>query len=174
MSISDEMMWRYYELLTDVQLPEIEKMKAEAHPMQAKKELARRIVQDFHSTEAAAKAGEDWAKQRQKELRPDNLPGHIDEIQVSYENVKTDDAPSASNDTYLWIKLDRLLVSCGLADSITDAGRKRKARAVYLLRPDGSVGEVWEDLVLPVVFSGFPVRLPIRVGKKVVAAVIGP
>ena len=47
MSISDEMMWRYYELLTDVQVAEIEKMKREAHPMQAKKELARRIVGGF-------------------------------------------------------------------------------------------------------------------------------
>src|SRR5689334_2392149 len=47
MSISDEMMWRYYELLTDVQLAEIEKMKRDTHPMQAKKDLARRIVADF-------------------------------------------------------------------------------------------------------------------------------
>src|SRR4030088_3135788 len=46
MSISDEMMWRYYELLTDVQVTDIEKMKREEHPMQAKKELARRIVAD--------------------------------------------------------------------------------------------------------------------------------
>jgi tyrosyl-tRNA synthetase len=174
MSISDEMMWRYYELLTDVQVAEIEKMKREAHPMQAKKELARRIVADFHSAEAATKAGEDWAKQRQKELRPDNLPEHIDEIPVSYESVRVDDAPSAGDDTYLWIKLDRLLVSCGLADSLTDAGRKRKAHSVYLLRPDDKTGTIWADLVLHVVFSGFPVRLPIRVGKKVVAAVIGP
>src|SRR6476620_1449655 len=37
MSISDELMWRYYELLTDVQLPEIAKMKRETHPMDAKK-----------------------------------------------------------------------------------------------------------------------------------------
>src|SRR6201997_1295646 len=66
MSISDEMMWRYYELLTDVQVAEIEKMKREAHPMQAKKDLARRIVADFHSAEAAAKAGEDWGKKFQK------------------------------------------------------------------------------------------------------------
>src|SRR5450432_4794681 len=44
MSISDEMMWRYYELLTDVQLPEIQKMKSELHPMEAKKDLGRRIV----------------------------------------------------------------------------------------------------------------------------------
>jgi len=73
MSISDEMMWRYYELLTDVQVAEIEKMKREAHPMQAKKELARRIVADFHSGEAAAKAGEDLGKQFQKNEAPEEL-----------------------------------------------------------------------------------------------------
>src|SRR6478735_8768040 len=59
MSISDPMMWRYYELLTDVQVPEIEKMKRESHPMEAKKDLARRIVTDFRSADAAAKAAED-------------------------------------------------------------------------------------------------------------------
>src|SRR5437868_2397187 len=53
MSISDEMMWRYYELLTDVQVAEISKMKQEVHPMAAKKELARQIVADFHSEDAA-------------------------------------------------------------------------------------------------------------------------
>src|SRR5262245_12604170 len=66
MSISDEVMWRYYELLTDVQVAEIETMRQQAHPMQAKKDLARRIVTDFHSQQAAAQAGEDWAKQYQK------------------------------------------------------------------------------------------------------------
>src|SRR5579871_6622501 len=73
MSISDQMMWRYYELLTDVQIAEIEKMKREAHPMQAKKELARRIVTDFHSVEAATKAAEDWAKQFQKDEVPEDI-----------------------------------------------------------------------------------------------------
>ena len=67
------MMWRYYELLTDVQLPEIEKMKRESHPMQAKKDLARRIVTDFHSAEAAEKAAEDWAKQFQKDEVPEDV-----------------------------------------------------------------------------------------------------
>jgi len=47
-------------------------------------------------------------------------------------------------------------------------------RSGYLLRPDDETGTTWTDLVLPVVFSGFPVRLTIRVGKRVVAAVIGP
>src|SRR5207248_7092679 len=46
MSISDDMMWRYYELLTDVQIADIEKMKRESHPMEAKKDLACRIVTD--------------------------------------------------------------------------------------------------------------------------------
>src|SRR6201982_3385800 len=78
MSISDEMMWRYYELLTDVQLPDIEKMKRDAttgaaHPMTLKKDLARRIVADFHSADAAMKAGEDWAKQFQKNEVPDDV-----------------------------------------------------------------------------------------------------
>src|SRR5437660_3717805 len=49
MSISAEMMWRYYELLTDVQVADIERMKADTHPMTAKKKLAWRIVADFHS-----------------------------------------------------------------------------------------------------------------------------
>src|ERR1700681_3804051 len=71
MSISDDMMWRYYELVTDVRVEQIAAMKADAasgkaHPMALKKELARGIVEDFHSADAAAKAGEDWAKQFQK------------------------------------------------------------------------------------------------------------
>ncbi len=178
MSISDEMMWRYYELLTDVSLQWMKNrrllLERGDNPMSSKKELAEMIVRDFHSAEAATEAGTQWAKQRQRELTPDSLPEKIDEIPVSYDSIKVDDAPAVADDTYLWIKLDRLLVSCHLAGSITDAGRKRKARAVYLLRPNDGVGTVWSDLVLPIVFTGFPVRLPIRVGKKMVAAVIGP
>src|ERR1700722_20257307 len=70
MSISDEIMWKYYELLTDVSVNEIGKMKRDSHPMQAKKELAWRIVADFHAKEAATKASEDWAKQFQKNQGP--------------------------------------------------------------------------------------------------------
>src|SRR2546425_196010 len=88
MSISDEMMWRYYDLLTDVSVSEIEKMKPDvssgaAHPMNLKKELARRIVADFHSTEAAAKAAEDWAKQYQKNEVPDD----VEHVSVRYDDV---------------------------------------------------------------------------------------
>src|SRR5947209_15563477 len=48
MSISDELMWKYYELLTDLSLAEIAKLKRDEHPMQAKKVLTGRIVTDFH------------------------------------------------------------------------------------------------------------------------------
>src|SRR5450755_1875036 len=79
MSISDEMMWRYYELLTDVRVEQIAAMKADAasgkaHPMALKKELARSLVADFHSAEAATRAGEDWAKQFQKDQVPSDAP----------------------------------------------------------------------------------------------------
>src|ERR1700693_3392557 len=88
MSISDAMMWRYYELLTDVQLAEIEKMKREAasgtaHPMALKKKLAQSIVADFDSAEAAAKAAEDWAKQFQRR----EVPDEIEEIKIKYGDV---------------------------------------------------------------------------------------
>jgi tyrosyl-tRNA synthetase len=173
MSISDEMMWRYYELLTDVQVAEIEKMKRETHPMQAKKDLARRIVADFYSPEAAATAGEDWAKLRERELQREKLPESIDEVVVPYEKVRMEGAPSADGDTYLWVRLDRLLVICGLADSGTDAVRKLKASAVELLRPGRDRGEIWSSPHLPIVFRGETViRLPIRVGKKTKEALI--
>src|SRR6476660_5687462 len=87
MSISDPMMWRYYELLTDAQLPEIEKMKRETHPMDAKKDLARRIVTDFHSADAAAKAAEEWAKQFQKDEAPEDLP--FSRVSVTCEELKS-------------------------------------------------------------------------------------
>src|SRR5436305_3296926 len=78
MSISDEMMWRYWELLTDVSLAEIEQKKqavaaGHAHPMQVKKDLAQSIVTDFHSADGARQAAEDWAKQFQKHEAPNAI-----------------------------------------------------------------------------------------------------
>jgi tyrosyl-tRNA synthetase len=173
MSISDEMMWRYYELLTDVQVADIEKMKHEVHPMDAKKGLAKKIVADFHGSEAAAKAGEDWAKLRERELQRGKLPESIDEVRVPYEKVKMEGAPSSDGDNYLWVRLDRLLVICALADSVTDAVRKIKASSVELLRPGKDRGEAWPSPHLPIVFRGeSELRLTIRVGKKTKEALI--
>ncbi|MCX7639627.1 MAG: tyrosine--tRNA ligase [Pyrinomonadaceae bacterium] len=61
MSISDELMWRYYELLTDLSLDEIERMKnSDENPRNFKIRLAKIIVQDFHSAEAARQAEEEF------------------------------------------------------------------------------------------------------------------
>src|SRR5438477_10430772 len=164
MSISDEMMWRYYELLTDVQLPEIEKMKRETHPMDAKKDLARRIVADFHSSEAAAKAAGDWAKQFQK----DEVPTSVEQVPVKFGDIEwsanEDSATAVAEKGQLGIKLDRLLVKCGLADSATDATRKLKEGAVR-------VGDNVEHS--PRVYvAELPATLALRVGKRMKVAVI--
>ena len=146
MSISDEMMWRYYELLTDVQVAEIEKMKREVHPMQAKKDLARRIVADFHSAEAAAKAGEDWAKQFQK----DEVPEELELVDVRLIDVEVD--PDGRHHGALVVigrgvnperrhivRLDKLIRHAGLANSNNEAGGKLRGGAVAI---DGTtIGE---------------------------------
>ena len=177
MSISDEMMWRYYELLTDVGMIEIRGMQGDVinnnvNPMLLKKDLARRIVTDFHSAEAAAKAGEDWAKLRQRDLTPENMPRDIEEIHVPYETIRAPDSPLPGTDTVVVIRLDRLLAICGLADSTTDAGRKLKASAVELLQQDALRGQVYTAPHLAIVFYGMPIRLVLRVGKKIKAAII--
>jgi len=79
MSISDGLMWRYYELLTDATIAEIEHMqqavaRGEAHPMKLKQELGKRIVADFHGHDAADQAATDWSRMFQKDETPDDLP----------------------------------------------------------------------------------------------------
>jgi len=161
------MMWRYYELLTDVQVADIEKMKREAHPMQAKKDLARRIVGDFHSAEAATKAGEDWAKQFQK----DEVPSTAETILIPLERVnalreiseaaRTEsyfplDPPSLPDIRLVWFS--KVLVEAGLASSRREASRKIDENAV---RVDDKT--ILKDLVTMRLKSEKVVRL----GKKI-------
>jgi len=157
MSISDEMMWRYYELLTDVQVADIDKMKTEEHPMQAKKELARRIVADFHSAHDAAKAAEDWAKQFQK----DQVPADVEEVSVGLAQI----GGSVDSSSRAGVRVDRLLVKCGLAASVTDAARKLKQGSVRI------DNEVMSEPRM-VLTGPPPVRLTLRVGKQLRIALI--
>jgi hypothetical protein len=76
------------------------------------------------------------------------------------------------SDNIVVIRLDRLLVICGLADSNTDAARKLKASSVELLRQDGSRGEIYTAPHLALVYYPMAIRLILRVGKKVKAAII--
>ncbi len=117
MSISDDMMWRYYELLTDVLQIQIDALKegvqtGERHPMEVKKSLARIIVSDFHSREAAESAAKDWTEQFQE----GRIPDHVLEVAVEV--------------TENGVRLDKLLFRVDLAESVTDAGRKLKQKAV--------------------------------------------
>jgi len=56
MSISDDLMWKYYLLCTDLPPAEVEKIEQSMHPMDAKKQLAKSIIRDFHGEEAAEAA----------------------------------------------------------------------------------------------------------------------
>src|SRR6266568_5307834 len=79
MSISDELMWKYWILLTDLRQSEIAQMQSDVasgalHPMQAKKNLAHIITCDFHSQAEADFAAENWAKQFQQRGVSEDVP----------------------------------------------------------------------------------------------------
>jgi tyrosyl-tRNA synthetase len=176
MSISDAMMWRYYELLTDVSVADIEKMKREAHPMQAKKELARQIVADFHSAEAAIKAGENWGKQFQKK----EVPESTESVSIEIAKVRFAGSKDLSDDENAYfpldkfqpgpvdpsrwrlIRLDKLLVEAAFAASGTEASRKIREKAVRLID-----NVVFQPIVRLVVPSEFVVTLGRK--KKIVS-----
>jgi tyrosyl-tRNA synthetase len=143
MQISDELMYRYYELLTDLSLAEIAQLKTQMHPMQAKKDLARRIVADFHSPEAAERAAEEFRRVVQEKEVPEGIPA------VPLPNG----ARSAGV-----VRMDKLLPQIGLADSVSDATRKIKAGAVEVN------GVRHRDLGLKL--EGTAGQLLIQVGKK--------
>ena len=181
MSISDEMMWRYYELLTDLSLAEIGKMKQDAaagaaHPMALKKELARRIVADFHNAEAGTKAGEDWARQFQKNEVPEDIEevavpladviggstrGEIKDLidEPGYLAIPSREAlrTAPANVTKL-IRVDKLLAKAGLAESVSDGARKVKQGAVQV---DGQASPLHLLLLLTMP------EVTVRVGRKI-------
>jgi tyrosyl-tRNA synthetase len=76
MSISDELMWKYFVLCTDLTPPQIEELKRTAHPMEAKRKLARLIIADFHG-EADAEAAE---KEFARVFSERQAPTEIDEV----------------------------------------------------------------------------------------------
>ncbi|HYE14315.1 MAG TPA: tyrosine--tRNA ligase, partial [Pyrinomonadaceae bacterium] len=108
MSISDDLMWRYYELLTDLPAETVERMRLSVkagglNPRGAKVELAKRIITDFHSAEAASAAEEEFDRIFKRKGVPDD--------------VEERGLPAQT------FKLPRLLVEAGLAPSMAEARR---------------------------------------------------
>jgi tyrosyl-tRNA synthetase len=110
MSISDDLMWRYYLLCTDVSIEGIEQMKrlvAEKtlHPKKAKQGLAMRIITDFHGEPEALGALEEF----ERVFTADGIPDDVPEFSIAVEKGKA--------------FLPKLLVECGLAKSNSEGMR---------------------------------------------------
>ena len=78
MSISDELMWRYYELLTDLSVSEISSIRSRCmsgteNPRNVKVDLAKLIIRDFHSVDAATAAEDDFVKRFVQKEVPDEI-----------------------------------------------------------------------------------------------------
>jgi tyrosyl-tRNA synthetase len=110
MGISDSLMWRYWELLTDATLQEITAMKSR-EPMAVKMELAGRIVTDFHSEAEAKQAGEDF----DREVRQGGVPADI--VTVDYGVAGEE------------IRIPQMLHALGTASTRSEAERLVKAGA---------------------------------------------
>ena len=148
MQISDELMFRYYELLTDTSAAEISAMKAKIasgglHPMHAKAELARGIVSQYHSAADAQRAEESFRRVVQQGQEPADMP-----------EFALPDALRGEPG----IRIDKLLREIGLAQSGAEANRKLKEGAVSIN------GEKHRDMSYTP--AGGAGRLTIQVGKK--------
>jgi tyrosyl-tRNA synthetase len=111
MSISDELMWKYYTLLTDLQPTEVLQMRnrvtaGQLHPKVAKMDLAGRIVGDFHGADAADHAAQEFERRFARR----ELPIDAQSVALSEQEWNA--------------SLEKRLVRCGLADSMSDARRK--------------------------------------------------
>jgi tyrosyl-tRNA synthetase len=105
MSIADELMWKYYVLCTDLTPPSIEELKRTAHPMEAKRNLAKLIIAEFHDAAAAEAAEKEFARvfsERQ-------APSDIEEV-----SLPATDAP---------MFVTKVIVSAGLAETNKEAQR---------------------------------------------------
>lgn len=118
MRVSDELMFRYYELLTDITVDELAKLKADVssgrrHPKEAKVALAKLLVTRFHSRADADRAEEEF----QRVFASGGLPDHIDTVEWAEE-------PS--------VGIMALLVRAGLASSNSEAKRAIEGRSVEI------------------------------------------
>jgi len=157
MSISDELMWKYWVFLTDLRGSEIDAMRDEVshgglHPMKVKKDLAWGIVRDFHSAEEADAAAENWAKTFQQRGVSEDVP--VVTVSLGTEGLMALVDLREGSD----VRVPKLLQLAGLASSTGEATRKIAENAVSVN------GEKFGEKVLRGVNVGDSVVL--RLGKK--------
>ena len=117
MSISDDLMYRYYEFCTDLSLAEIERIRQDVaaerrHPKDVKAKLAKIIVSEFHSAQAASEAEEEFNRIFAQRMNPEQM----DEKIVPHSTGK--------------IHMSKLISQLGLASSRTEAIRLIEQGAV--------------------------------------------
>ncbi len=157
MSISDDLMWKYWVFLTDLRQSEVDALKAEVeggklHPMEVKKKLARTITGGFYNEFEVATADRNWERMfQQKEMVED-----WEIVPVAYSDVA---GPEPNQ-----IRLPKLLVQMGLAASGAEANRKIAEKAVKV------DGEVAAGALVSV--TGLPVKILVRLGKRAKIATI--
>ncbi len=145
MSISDEVMWTYYELLTDVPPEELNRWRAEAdagrlNPRDVKAQLARRLVAEFHSEAAARRAEEEFTRI----FRERGLPSEIPVFHLAASVGER-------------VELARVLVNSGLAPSMREARR---------LIEQGGVQVDGERLADPRAYIVVKPEFIVQVGKR--------
>lgn len=118
MSVSDDLMWRYFELLSfrpQAELDELQSRVAQgANPRDIKIELAKEIIARFHSDEAANAAEQDFIQRFQKNAMPDDMP----EEELSLEDAQ--------------LGIATVLREAGLVSSTSEAMRMVKQGAVKI------------------------------------------
>ncbi|MGB7438133.1 MAG: tyrosine--tRNA ligase [Candidatus Acidiferrum sp.] len=167
MSIPDELMWSYYELVTDRTPQEILELKKEVadgklHPMDAKMRLAEEVVSDFQGAEAARKAAETFqrvfrdrqAPEEMKEIRFARSEGVLKVLHPSAWESKTFILPAN-----LLVKWSTILARLEEVPSISEVERIIKQRGFEIN------GEIVTDPAVKL-DAGSPATYELRLGKK--------
>jgi len=136
MSISDDLMWPYYDLLTDRKSEEIAAIKKEVssgkmHPMDIKMRLAQEVLAGFHGVDAALKASENFqrvfrdrqAPEEMLEIPLTRVPGALTSSRQAGANVVEQITIPLSSGLIKWSKL---LADLGLVSSASEAERVMK------------------------------------------------
>jgi len=169
MSISDELMWSYWVLLTDLRQSEVEALRADVasgalHPMEAKKRLARTITAGFHGEAAAQSADENWARMFQQ----GEVPVDVEKVSIPIREIARMDAASlqvAERNLQTSVPVDtaRLIVRLGLKASRSQAERQIPAGITI---NSEKITQQWFTI------GPRPCELTVRIGKRAKVAVI--